>query len=140
MSEFHPDLKLARFIPRTGASTRVTNVVRRFKVPAARTPDDMTVENVTVPGREGNPPTRLRFYRPKALTDVTPTLLWMHGGGFFMGNPEQDDRRNMFIAKELGITVAAVTYRLAPDHPAPAALNDAYACLTYLHDHAADRG
>jgi acetyl esterase/lipase len=140
LPEFHPDLKLARFIPKTGASTRVTNVIRKFKVPAARTPDDMTVENVAVPGRKDNPPTRLRFYRPKSLSVATPALLWLHGGGFFMGNPEQDDRRNMFIAKELGITVAAVTYRLAPEHVAPAALDDAYACLTYLHDQAAARG
>ena len=55
MSEFHPDLKLARFIPTPGGGERVARVVRRFKVPAARVPDDMLVENVTVPGRNAVP-------------------------------------------------------------------------------------
>jgi acetyl esterase/lipase len=108
MSEFHPDLKLARFIPTPGGGERLARVVRRFKVPAARVPDDMSVENVTVPGRNGGPAVRLRFYRPRAITGVTPSLLWMHGGGYFMGNVEQDDRRSMTIARSLGITVAAL--------------------------------
>jgi acetyl esterase/lipase len=136
-SEFHPDLKLARFMPTPGGGERLARVVRRFKVPAARLPDDMVVENRTVPGRNGGPPVRLRFYRPRALAGVTPALLWMHGGGYFMGNVEQDDRRSMAIARRLGITVAAVAYRLAPEHPAPAALDDAYACLAYLHEKSA---
>ena len=55
-----------------------------------------------------------------------------------MGNVEQDDRRSMAVARDLGITVAAASYRLAPEYPAPAALHDAYACLRYLHHSAAD--
>src|SRR4029453_3517798 len=49
---------------------------------------------------------------------------------------EQDDRRCMATARALGITVAAVAYRLAPEHVAPAALEDAYACLSYLCENA----
>lgn len=137
MTEFHPDLKLARFIPKPGGGPRVTRMVRRLKVPAARVPHDMRVENIAVPGRGDSPLTRLRVYRPTRLDGATPALLWMHGGGYFMGNVEQDDRRCMAIARELGITVAAVSYRLAPEHVAPAALDDAYACLSYLCENSA---
>jgi acetyl esterase/lipase len=140
MTEFHPDLKLARFIPKPMGGPRTTRMVRRLKVPAARVPRDMLVENVVVPGRGNRPSSRLRVYRPTSLAGPTPALLWMHGGGYFMGNVEQDDRRCMAIARELGITVAAVAYRLAPEHVAPAALDDAYACLRYLHENAAALG
>lgn len=140
MTGFHPDLKLARFIPKPVGGPRVTRIVRRFKVPAARVPHDMLVEDVMVPGRDDGPSTRLRLYRPRRLVGATPALLWMHGGGFFMGNVEQDDRRSMAIARELGITVAAVAYRLAPEHKAPAALDDTYACLAYLYENATNRG
>ncbi len=116
----------------------MTRLARRVKVPAARVPPDLSVADVIVPGWKGNPAARLRFYRPVGLASTMPAFLWMHGGGFIMGNVEQDDRRSMALARELGITVAAVSYRLAPEHPAPAALNDAYACLRYLHDRAAE--
>jgi acetyl esterase/lipase len=116
----------------------MTRLVSRVKVPAARVPGDMSVTDVMVPGWNGNPPTRLRFYRQKGLAPEMPAFLWMHGGGFIMGNVEQDDRRSMAVARELGITVAAASYRLAPEHPAPAALNDVYACLRYLHDRATE--
>jgi acetyl esterase/lipase len=137
MPEFHPDLKLARFIPRPMAGPRVARIVRRFKVRAARVPPDMLVDDVLVPGRGDGDSARMRIYQPKALAGTAPALLWMHGGGFIMGNVEQDDRRSMKIARELGITVAAVAYRLAPEHVAPAALEDAYACLSYLCGNAA---
>jgi acetyl esterase/lipase len=114
----------------------VSRIIRRFKVPAARVPGDVSVANVVVPGWNGNPSVRLRFYRPKGRSGSLPALLWMHGGAFFMGNVEQDDRRSIAVARELGITVAAVSYRLAPEHRAPAAVHDAYACLRYLHHNA----
>ena len=136
MTDFHPDLTLARFIPRPVGGSRVTRMVRRFKVPGARVPQDMVVDNVVVTRHDG-PSTRLRLYQPRGLSGAAPALLWMHGGGFFMGNVEQDDRRCMAIARELGITVGAVAYRLAPEHVAPAALEDAYCCLRYLHENAA---
>lgn len=133
---FHPDLKWARYIPRLGSGPRMSRVVRKFKVPAARVPADVSVEDRVVPGWNGGPAVRLRCYRPKFRPGALPVLLWMHGGAFFMGNVEQDDRRSIALARELGIAVAAVSYRLAPEHPAPAALHDTYACLRYLHEHA----
>jgi acetyl esterase/lipase len=72
------------------------------------------------------------------LKTASPALLWVHGGGLVLGAPEQDDRTNLAFVRELGITVAAVRYRLAPDNPAPAAVEDAYAALRGLVAQASD--
>ena len=53
-----------------------------------------------------------------------PALLWIHGGGYVMGSPE--DQRAIDFAYEGDITVVSVDYRLAPEHPFPAGLNDCY--------------
>ncbi|WP_249354038.1 alpha/beta hydrolase [Microbacterium sp. 2FI] len=92
-------------------------------------PDDMIIEDVTVPGLRENPPVKLRVYRTRDLKGPAPALFWLHGGGFIMGTPLLDEQSSINFARELGIVVVAATYRLAPDHPAPAAVEDAYAGL-----------
>jgi len=62
-----------------------------------------------------------------------PALLWIHGGGFVMGDSEIDEANNIAIVRETGIAVAAVNYRLAPRHPFPAPLEDCYAALHWLN-------
>ncbi|MDY6867423.1 MAG: alpha/beta hydrolase fold domain-containing protein [Chloroflexota bacterium] len=64
----------------------------------------------------------------------------MHGGGYVMGRPKMDDRRCLNYVRGLGITVASVDYRLAPKHPFPAALDDAYAALQWLAAQADELG
>jgi acetyl esterase/lipase len=59
-----------------------------------------------------------------------PALLWLHGGGFMTGSSETGERSNIERAPQLGIVVAAVDYRLAPEHPYPTPLDDCYAALT----------
>lgn len=65
-----------------------------------------------------------------------PALLWLHSGGFMTGSSETGERFNIERAQELGIVVAAVDYRLAPEHPFPAPLDDCYTALLWLHVHA----
>jgi len=75
----------------------------------------------------------VRLHRPlQPQSTPAPALLWIHGGGYIIGNPTQDDRLCRRFAKELGITVAAVKYRLAPENPYPASLEDCYSALTWL--------
>ncbi|MFF2432336.1 alpha/beta hydrolase [Streptomyces mirabilis] len=99
----------------------------------------VTVQEVTVPGPKDAPSVSLHVFQPTGLKAAAPALLWVHGGGLIFGAPEQDDRTNIAFARELGITVAAVRYRLGPDHPAPAAVEDAYAALRGLAERAGDR-
>jgi len=74
----------------------------------------------------------VRLHRPDGVSQPGAALLWMHGGGYVMGTAKQDDRLCRRFARELGITVAAVDYRLAPEHPYPASLEDCYSALTWL--------
>ncbi|NUT93062.1 MAG: alpha/beta hydrolase [Saccharothrix sp.] len=139
MNTFHPDLAPARFLPRLSTGPRSAPILRRMiKARAADPGPDVTVRELVVPGPAGAPPVSLRVFQPTGLTAPAPALLWTHGGGFLFGTPEQDDRRNIAFARKLGITVAAVRYRLAPDNPAPAAVEDAYAALRGLVAHADD--
>jgi acetyl esterase/lipase len=65
-----------------------------------------------------------------------PGLLWIHGGGYIAGTATGDDTLCRRFAETLGIVVAAVDYRLAPEHPYPTALHDCYEGLTWLASHA----
>ena len=74
----------------------------------------------------------IRLFRPAGVTGQAPALLWIHGGGYVIGKAAQDDALCRRYARELGATVASVDYRLAPDHPYPAPLEDCYSALTWL--------
>ena len=74
----------------------------------------------------------VRLHRPDGVSQSGAALLWIHGGGYVMGTAQQDDAVCRRFARELGVTVAAVDYRLAPEHPYPAPLEDCYAALTWL--------
>lgn len=93
---------------------------------------DIKIEDVTIPGKSGAPAVRVRLYRPSTAVDPVPALLWIHGGGFVMGDPENDQENSLALVRELGIAVAAVKYRLAPRHPFPAPMDDCYAALRWL--------
>ncbi len=67
----------------------------------------------------------LRVYRPQAVASGG-ALLWLHGGGLIVGRPAADDGRCAPWARDLGLVVVSVDYRLAPEHPFPAALDDAH--------------
>ena len=83
----------------------------------------------------------VRLYRPTGVTEPGPALLWIHGGGYVIGSAQQDDRLCRGFSRRLGITVASVEYRLAPEHPYPAPLEDCYSALTWLAGlPAVDRG
>jgi acetyl esterase/lipase len=74
----------------------------------------------------------VRLHRPVGISERGPALLWMHAGGYVLGTARQDDRLCRRFSRALGITVASVNYRLAPEHPYPAALQDCYSALTWL--------
>ncbi|MFE2043538.1 alpha/beta hydrolase [Streptomyces sp. NPDC059477] len=85
----------------------------------------------------------VRIYTPVAPLDAAdaadgprPVAVWIHGGGFVLGGPNAEDPTCRRLCAELGITVVAPDYRLAPEHPYPAAFDDCYATLTWVADQA----
>ena len=84
------------------------------------------------PGPDGAPDVMVRVYQPETRPDTLPALLWIHGGGYVIGTVEADDIKAKSLALALNCVVASVEYRLAPEHPFPAPLEDCYAALKWL--------
>ncbi len=126
-TDFHPDLRrVARLAPRALVGPRSLRVIRALSgLQRRRSHDD--VEVLTLGSGVG-----VRLHRPVGVSQPAPALLWIHGGGYVMGSAQQDDALCRRFARKLGITVAAVDYRLAPEHPYPAPLEDCYSALTWL--------
>jgi acetyl esterase len=80
----------------------------------------------------------LRLHTP-AVRPATGVLLELHGGGFFLGSAADDDGRNRALPDTLGMVVASVDYRLAPEHPWPAAPEDCETAALWLTENAEDR-
>jgi acetyl esterase/lipase len=74
----------------------------------------------------------VRVYRPSGLGRKPPALLWIHGGGYIAGSAAMNDRVVRRMAESLRALAVSVEYRLAPEHPYPAALDDCYAALRWL--------
>ncbi|MFF8671851.1 alpha/beta hydrolase [Streptomyces sp. NPDC015242] len=94
----------------------------------------MEVEDHTVPGEPDVP---VRVYRPHRARGA---VVWLHGGGFVMGNLDTEHPWAARLAAASGAVVISVGYRLAPEHRFPAALDDAYTVLTWAAGHAAGLG
>lgn len=97
---------------------------------------------LAAPGAEGAPDVPIRFFTPPDAAErgTLPTLLWIHGGGFAIGRAQLNDPLCVELVQRLGIAVASVDYRLAPETPYPGPLQDCYAALRYLHANAAELG
>jgi acetyl esterase/lipase len=85
-----------------------------------------------VPGLPGNPPVRVREYRPRGALGERPALLWIQGGGYVLTAADPDDQWCEQIAHDLQCVVVSVLWRRAPEHPFPAAHNDCYAALKWM--------
>jgi acetyl esterase len=109
-------------------------------LPPYDAPVPLDVDEVRVAGPDGAPDVRVRSYRPAHHDGALPALLFIHGGGFVVGSLDLNDVDCRRIAAEVGAVVLSVEYRLAPEHPFPAGLEDCYAVLTWLAEHAADLG
>lgn len=81
----------------------------------------------------------VRIYRPDN-NQQGAALLWIHGGGYIMGDVSTNDRECCQLASTLGVTVVSAEYRLAPKHPFPAALDDCFAIWQFMLDNAAEWG
>jgi acetyl esterase/lipase len=100
----------------------------------------LDVDDRVIPGPEGAPDVAVRVYAPVDRTSPVPAVLYIHGGGFFGGSIDLEHGGAVKTARELGVVVVSVEYRLAPEDPFPAGLEDCYAALTWLHKSAGELG
>ncbi|WP_344395066.1 alpha/beta hydrolase [Streptomyces vastus] len=103
---------------------------------AAPPPDfmELEIEDRTVPA---HPDVPVRIYRPRQAQGA---VVWLHGGGFVMGDLNTEHPWAARVAMGSGAVVISVGYRVAPEHRFPAALDDTYAVLTWAAEHAAELG
>ena len=94
--------------------------------------DDVRMEDRRAPGPNGAPDVAVRIYWPKAGASAPrPGVFEIHGGGFMMGDIAMMDPWCQRVAAEIDAVVVSVEYRLAPEHPFPAGLEDCYAALVW---------
>lgn len=95
------------------------------------------IEDRTIPGPACDIP--VRIYSP-AEGGVRPVFVLIHGGGWVIGDLDTHDAVARAAAVQADAVVVSVDYRLAPEHPYPAAVEDCWAALQWVHEHAAEIG
>jgi acetyl esterase len=133
-----PQFTLTDFDSMTDARAAMGQL--RELVPAYEPSNPIEIRDTTVPGPSGAPDVPVRVYTPVQRQGSVPGLLYIHGGGFVLGNLEMVDALVQRTVDELGIVIVSVDYRLAPEHPFPAPVEDCYAALTWVAAKAAELG
>jgi acetyl esterase/lipase len=142
-NDVHPELRrTARWLSLfllsfTLRKFRVAKALRRFM--QGRHSRALRFEQHEIPRPDGSC-LRICVYAPLRRQSGVPGLLWMHGGGYAMGTPEQEERRIKSFVDLCGCVVVSPDYTLSLDAPYPAALLDCYAALLWLNAHGKEYG
>lgn len=135
LKEFDQPLNADTVAPRRASMKEMTNLLKANYTP----PEGIELEVISIPARNA-PDIELRIARPQNASGPLPAILWMHGGGYVMGDAEIDDPTIMRFAKNANCIAVSVQYRLAPEHPYPAPLDDCYTALKWMADQAVEQG
>jgi acetyl esterase len=118
------DPEIARALMRTSHSVMAADI-------------EIPTTDLTIPGPDS--PLPARHYRP-TMEGPAPLLVFFHGGGFVVGDIQSHDGLCRMISRDAAIQVLSVEYRLAPEHKAPAAIDDCLATYRWALEHAAELG
>ncbi len=139
LTPVHPELRqMAESFPRLPFNRwNIWFIQRLVRLqPKTRLPDDIHYEQIYIQDQDSKHKIRLCIYKPRAMVRPTPVMVWIHGGGMIIGRAEMSAAAVQSYVQELGIMVVSVDYRLAPNHPFPAPLDDCYAALKWVASHA----
>ncbi|GAA3078927.1 alpha/beta hydrolase [Pseudonocardia yunnanensis] len=125
---------LPRFNPDDLSEARATMQQLTARLPPPDT-TGVSISERAVPGPEGAPEVIVRIYLPASRSGPVG-VLDLHAGGFVLGDLDLNHGANVTMARDTGAVVVSVNYRLAPEHPYPAALEDTYAALSWFAEHA----
>jgi len=140
MPDPYPDVAallahLNELFPALGTAVTDADEARRLfaalRRPVAQ-PTPVRAVTETVAARDHGGVVPLRHYSPATRADGAPVVLFLHGGGWVLGGFDSHDELCRRLANGIGATVTTVDYRLAPEHPFPAALEDAAAALRHV--------
>ena len=135
---------LLDMLPTLQINAETLQAARDFMVEVSRAtpmPDvPVQVSTKTIPGPKGAPAVPVQIFIPKKGAAKKPGYLHIHGGGYVGGTPDMGGARNRVLANELGCVIVSVDYRLAPENPHPAPVEDCYAGLKWLYDNAGELG
>ena len=134
---FYGGKRSLRDIPATRAMSAKLNAAMKALVPRI---DSVATQERRIAGPAGAPDLMVRIYQPAVRPAVLPALVWIHGGGYVIGSVDGDDVKVKQLVEAVGCVAVSVEYRLAPEHPFPAPLEDCYAALMWLAAHAGDHG
>lgn len=129
---------ILQILPTTATFTNI-DAARSFqaangeRVAAALNTTGLTISSHEIPGLPGEPPVTVHVYRSSNVTPDAPCVLRIHGGGFAVGSVMTDLPITVGFAQFLPAVFVSVEYRLAPEHPYPAALMDCAAALQWIH-------
>lgn len=127
---------VADYDPEHGVA--VSRAKLRATAAMMQAPIHVDVTDISIPGPAG--PMAARRYVPVDRGSATALVLYFHGGGFVIGDLDTHDSLCRLICRDGGVQVVSVDYRLAPEHKAPAAAEDAYAAYQWALEHAAGLG
>jgi acetyl esterase len=131
--------QILKFAPTPSIAELGYEAVRKIVVEAQAQmppgPPVAKVEDRTIDGGIG-----VRIYNPAPEATGQPIMVFYHGGGFVIGGLDSHDSMARAIALQAGAVVVAVDYRLAPEHPFPAAVDDAFTALKWVSEHAMELG
>ena len=134
--------KFPRFDVSDAVGTRDTlnEFLEAMQAQGVERPTDDGIEEIerTIPGPDGAPDVPIRIYMPKDRTGPGPGFVNFHGGGFILGDLESEHPRCLTMAAEGEAVSVGVDYRLAPENPFPAGVEDCYAALQWVVDNATD--
>ncbi|MGB3761984.1 MAG: alpha/beta hydrolase [Ornithinimicrobium sp.] len=126
-----------------GGSNAIPDIVQRratvsamFAQTQVPVNDNITQQDRAVPGPTGEPDIGVRISRPLDRHGALPGVFYIHGGGMVLGDIDGENVQATTISDEVGAVVVSVDYRLAPEHPYPAPVEDCYAGLAWMVDHA----
>ncbi len=142
-SPIHPDmapiLDARRFVtPATNVAEKRRNWTAYSGALAVPMPASIKAHDRTIPTPDHMVP--VRVYRPAEVTGALPCVVYIHGGGFMMGDLDSSDTNAWGLCDGTGAVVVSVDYRLTPEHPFPAAFNDCYGVLCWLARHGGELG
>ena len=127
---FRPSLRFFRFMHRMTRRNTGKNLV------------GLDCDERHIPSNDGGPEVRVRIYRPLTRTDsqALPGVLFLHGGGYALGNPEMAGSTYELMMRTRACVIVAPDYRKSFDAPYPAAVNDCYATLVWMKENCAALG